>query len=182
MFNNKMITGLTLLLVFLFNPASRSQTMDHKNHNHKSHYIPEVNNTIKALSEEEVSQLLNGDGMGMAKAAELNSYPGPKHVLELSSELGLTQEQKEKTESFIVSVITEAKKLGELIVEKEKELDLLFKNNNADEKTIQDKVLAISELRGRLRLAHLNAHLKQKEILTKEQINAYNRLRGYNNN
>jgi len=50
------------------------------------------------------------------------------------------------------------------------------------EKTIQDKVLAISELRGRLRLAHLNAHLKQKEILTKEQINAYNRLRGYNNN
>jgi hypothetical protein len=31
--------------------------------------------------------------MGMAKAAELNGYPGPRHVLDLSPELHLTDAQ-----------------------------------------------------------------------------------------
>lgn len=37
---------------------------------------------IKALSSDEVAALLAGKGMGYAKAAELNGYPGPAHVLE----------------------------------------------------------------------------------------------------
>ena len=32
--------------------------------------------TIKALSDEEIAALRNGEGLGMAKAAELNGYPG----------------------------------------------------------------------------------------------------------
>ena len=39
---------------------------------------------IKALSEEQRQELLDGHGMGLALAAELNHYPGPKHVLELA--------------------------------------------------------------------------------------------------
>jgi hypothetical protein len=31
--------------------------------------------------------------MGMAKAAELNGYPGPAHVLALAKPLGLTDDQ-----------------------------------------------------------------------------------------
>ncbi len=37
--------------------------------------------------------LENGEGMGIVKYAELNGYPGPKHVLELVNELRLTEEQ-----------------------------------------------------------------------------------------
>jgi len=47
--------------------------------------------TIKALSEDEIAALRNGEGMGMAKAAELNGYPGPIHVLALVAQLGLTE-------------------------------------------------------------------------------------------
>ena len=36
--------------------------------------------------------------MRLAKAAELNGYPGPAHVLELAAQLDLTPEQKIKTE------------------------------------------------------------------------------------
>jgi hypothetical protein len=36
---------------------------------------------IKALSESEIADLLAGKGMGWCQAAELNGYPGPKHVL-----------------------------------------------------------------------------------------------------
>jgi hypothetical protein len=46
---------------------------------------------IKALSQTEVEGLLQGKGMELAKTAELNSYPGPAHALELVAELGLTQ-------------------------------------------------------------------------------------------
>jgi hypothetical protein len=47
---------------------------------------------IKALSKQQVVDLKAGRGMGLALAAELNSYPGPIHVL--SDKLGLTPEQK----------------------------------------------------------------------------------------
>lgn len=154
--------------------------MDHKNHNQKSPYVSEVGNEIKALTEDEQTRLLNGEGMGLAKAGELNSYPGPKHVLDLSSELQLTVEQKEKTEAIFNSMKIEAKQLGKLVIEKEKELDSIFKENNLDEVLVQNKIMEISNLMGKLRIVHLDAHIKQKEILTESQIMAYNKLRGYN--
>jgi hypothetical protein len=48
---------------------------------------------IKALSDQQVADLKAGRGMGLALAAELNSYPGPSHLVELSDQLGLTSEQ-----------------------------------------------------------------------------------------
>ena len=43
---------------------------------------------VNALSPDEVQQYLAGAGMGYAKAAELNHFPGPMHVLELADKLG----------------------------------------------------------------------------------------------
>jgi Spy/CpxP family protein refolding chaperone len=171
--------NFALVLLFgVFALAQEKHSMDHQNH--KSHYISEINNEIKALSNEELNHLLNGEGMGLAKAAELNSYPGPRHVLDLSSELNLTQEQKEKTNALFDSMQTAAKQIGSIIIAKEKELDSIFKTNNTDEKIIRDRITEIALLNGKLRFVHLNAHLKQKEILTDEQISTYNKLRGYN--
>ena len=39
---------------------------------------------IKALSSQQIGDLREGRGMGMALAAELNNYPGPRHVLDLA--------------------------------------------------------------------------------------------------
>jgi hypothetical protein len=49
--------------------------------------------SVKALSDEEMSTLLSGQGSGFAKPAELNGYPGPAHVLELAGPLGLDAPQ-----------------------------------------------------------------------------------------
>lgn len=46
---------------------------------------------IKALSADEIQNYLAGKGAGMAKAAELNHYPGPTHVLELADNWGSTK-------------------------------------------------------------------------------------------
>ncbi len=75
---------------------------------------------------------------------------------------------------------TEAKQLGNLVIEKEKELDSIFKANNPDEMLVKVKIMEISDLMGKLRFVHLDSHIKQKEILTETQVSAYNRLRGYN--
>ena len=48
----------------------------------KRPYSGQQGRMIKALSSKEVQGLLQGKGMGMAKAAELNQYPGPRHVLD----------------------------------------------------------------------------------------------------
>ena len=44
-------------------------------------YAGQQARTIKALSDDDLAALRKGEGMGMAKAAELNGYPGPAHVL-----------------------------------------------------------------------------------------------------
>lgn len=49
---------------------------------------------IKALSDDNIAALRKGEGMRMAKAAELNGYPGPAHVLQFAAQLGLTEAQQ----------------------------------------------------------------------------------------
>ena len=41
---------------------------------------------IRGLTEKEISELREGRGMGLARAAELNGYPGPRHVLDAARE------------------------------------------------------------------------------------------------
>jgi len=192
MFNKKMLALLTLSLAFSYFTILNAQNeevrkekiklhqMDNQHDKNHSDYISEVNNEIKALTDEELNQLLNGKGMGLAKAAELNNYPGPRHVLDFSHELNLTNEQKEKSESVFKIMQTEARQIGKLIIKKEKELDSAFKTNTVEEKIIKEKVMEIAQLKGKLRFVHLDAHLKQKEILTNEQVTTYSKLRGYN--
>ena len=134
---------------------------------------------IKALSAEAVSGYLAGHGMGLAKAAELNSYPGPKHVLELEEQLGLDEAQVEHTEAAFRRMHEDAVRLGAELVDRERELDELFASRSASAKTTRALVRRIAKLQGELRLAHLEAHLEMEAVLRPEQIRGYDSLRGY---
>ena len=67
---------------------------------------------LKALSSEELADLKEGRGMGLALAGELNGYPGPKHVLELAKELNLTDAQRVRTQELFNAMKAEAVPLG----------------------------------------------------------------------
>lgn len=54
------------------------------------------NRRIKALLSQEVGDLRAGRRMGMAPAVELNNYPGSRHVIDLSDQLGLSADQKSR--------------------------------------------------------------------------------------
>lgn len=134
---------------------------------------------IKALSPAELGALLAGQGMGLAKAAELNHYPGPRHVLDLGEEMGLTPDQRRATERLMASVQVKAQSLGRRVVDAEAALDAAFATGRADEEEIADRVREIATLMGELRLTHLSAHIEMRRILEPEQIARYVKLRGY---
>ncbi len=146
---------------------------------HRSPYSGRQEREIKALSADQVKAYLGGQGAELALAAELNHYPGPLHTLELAGPLQLTAVQKAQTEKVRAAVLDEAKKLGRLIVEKEKELDGLFAGGKIDEGGLRTVVREIARLQGELRIAHLRRHLEMKRIFTPEQVKRYDELRGY---
>lgn len=134
---------------------------------------------IKALSAEDIAGLKAGRGMSLALAAELNGYPGPLHVLELAEKLQLTSTQIDRTEAAMARMRSEAQALGQELIEAERQLDMRFQHRHIDPASLASATAKIGELQGRLRQAHLVAHLEMVEILTPEQITAYNAARGY---
>ena len=144
-----------------------------------SPYAGEEGREIKALSAEDIEAYLTGQGMGFAKAAELNGYAGPKHVLELAGELELTAEQRTRTQALFASMQTKAVALGRQLVDEERKLDRMFAGASITEDSLQESVARIGALQADVRAAHLEAHLAQAKILTPEQRAHYLRLRGY---
>jgi Spy/CpxP family protein refolding chaperone len=142
-------------------------------------YAGQQSREIKALSPAEIQGYLSGSGMGLAKAAELHHYPGPKHVLELAEQLHLTEHQRTQTHAIYTSMRQEAIRLGKLLVEEERRLDHLFATQTITEETLQDVTRTIARYHGELRSVHLHAHLAQRRLLTAQQIQHYDALRGY---
>ncbi len=134
---------------------------------------------IKALSAEAVSGYLAGHGMGFSMVAELNSYPGPKHVLELEEQLELDEAQVERTEAALQRMHEDAVRLGAELVDRERELEGIFAGRSANARSTRALVRRIAKLQGELRLAHLEAHLEMATVVRPEQIRRYDSLRGY---
>ena len=145
-----------------------------------SSYAGEESRGIKSLSPEDVHRYLNGEGMGLAKAAELNHFPGPRHVMDLANDLHLTDGQKEKTQSAFDRMHEKAVSLGKRIVDEEAGLDKLFADGSISRQRLSAGTKDIAGLQGELRDAHLQAHLSMRSILSEAQRKRYDELRGYN--
>jgi Spy/CpxP family protein refolding chaperone len=142
-------------------------------------YAGQQARAIKALSDDDLAALRNGEGMGMAKAAELNGYPGPKHVLDLAQQLKLTDAQRRDVQAVFDRMNNAAKSLGGELVAQEQALDQLFAKADITPDRLTAATAAIAELQGRLRDVHLSTHLETRALLNPDQIARYEQLRGY---
>ncbi len=131
------------------------------------------------LTPGEVRELRNGEGMGLARAAELNSFPGPRHLLDLKAELELDHAQVARIKAVHAKMKAGAVAKGEAILQAERHLANLFASGRpaAVEMTRITEHLGI--LRGQLQAIHLLAHIESARELSAAQIENYDRLRGY---
>lgn len=144
-----------------------------------SPYAGEQNRAIKSLSASEMAGLQSGAGMTYAKAAELNGYPGPAHVLELAGPLQLNDPQQKATQSLMDQHKARARELGVQLVEAERQLDLAFASKKVDASVVDELTRRTGLIQARLRAEHLQTHLSQTGLMTPQQIASYQRLRGY---
>jgi hypothetical protein len=147
-----------------------------------SKYTGQENRLIKSLSPEDIESLQTGTGDafgGMAKLAELNGYPGPRHVLDLANELELSNKQKANITTIYDNMKKKAAVLGQEIISIEKIANEEFINKTITDYQMKQLIFKSSQIYGQLRYTHLITHLKILDILTPEQVNLYNNLRGY---
>jgi hypothetical protein len=135
--------------------------------------------TAQALSPQEVEQYLSGAGMGYAKAAELNHFPGPMHVLELADKLGLSGEQRKATQRLMEEHKAEARAIGAKLVEAERALEALFRDGQVRQEKLARAVSEAAALQGEYRLSHLETHRRMRALLSDAQVKQYDQLRGY---
>lgn len=134
---------------------------------------------IKALDPEFVDGLKRGAGLGFAKAAELNGYPGPAHLLELADRIPLSADQTDAIRAIFDRMQRDAITLGAALLTAEREIETAFRHGGLTSDRLDDLTAAAGAASARLRARHLSAHLAAAETLLPEQIAAYNRLRGY---
>lgn len=134
---------------------------------------------IKAFSDQEIKGLMAGEGVGLALPAELNHYPGPRHVLDMAERLKITSSQEQAIRQSYDRMHQQAVALGRKLIDLEQHLDRGFASSTMNAATLKRVTSEIATVRGTLRAVHLEAHLETRAILSQEQIEAYDRLRGY---
>ena len=175
------MTGMLRVAVLALLLASSGGARSAFAQEQRSPYAGEQHRQIKALSPGQVAQLLDGAGMGLARAAELNGVPGPRHVLDMADQLELTDAERGEIERIEDRMHEAAVRLGQEILELEEALDRLFAVGPADPSDVERLAVRIGQRNGVLRAAHLLAHLETAVVLRPAQIHHYGVLRGYEN-
>lgn len=170
-----MRTTITLAVMLLGSTSGLSAQHAHQ----VSKYAGQEAREIKSLSAADIAELKRGGGWGLAKAAELNGMPGPIHLLELKAKIPLSDKQVASLTKLYNEMKAAASELGKQMIELERQLDQAFQDRSITDVNLRNILGKISQVRQRLRFTHLSTHLKTPAILTAEQIDRYNKLRGY---
>jgi hypothetical protein len=170
---------LTMLVVVAFQTIAFSQDKLQKGASAEGKEI--LSSPIKALTDRQYTDLKQGNEMNMGLAAELNNYPSPVQVSKLDKELELSPNQKIQLKQIINAWEFKTKEMGRFILAEETKLDNLFSSGKATDGSVIYYSNQIGLFTGELRNAHLQAHLKTRNILTPAQIKKYNTLMGYTN-
>ena len=147
----------------------------------RSPYAVHPGTAASGLLPEEVEGLVSGKGMALALAAEVNGYPGPRHVLDAADagQLALQPDQRAAVERLNAQMLDGAQAKGQEILRVEARLAQRFRDGQIDDATLGEILNRIGQLRAELRFIHLRTHLTTRALLTADQIARYNTVRGY---
>jgi Spy/CpxP family protein refolding chaperone len=172
--------GLTAAAQTQHHQGTHAKAMQHGSMQ-TSPYAGQQNRGITSLSADDREALSKGEGWGLAKPAELNGVPGPAHLLELSEQIGLSEVQVEQLQKLFRDMKAQAIALGHEYMAAEAALDDYFRAAELDDRVLRQKVDQAEQARANLRFLHLSYHHRTLDVVTDEQVKAYNKLRGYDN-
>jgi len=142
---------------------------------------PEIKSPIRSLTDKEYADYKYGREMGMARVAELNNYPAPEEVRKMEKKLSLTRAQNVQLQKVIDAWKFKAREMGGFILAQETKLNGLFAAGKATDGAVIYYTNKIGLYLGELRNAHLQAHLKTRNLLTREQVRKYYQLKAESN-
>ena len=82
-------------------------------------------------------------------------------------------------ERIYQNMSNKAKSIGAAIIAIEQDMDEAFANKTITQENLKLMLDKSGDLYGQLRFVHLSAHLDTMQILTIEQLQMYNKIRGY---
>lgn len=126
--------------------------------------------------EEERASIERGEGFGMAMPADHAGYPGPRHVLDMGTELKLTADQRAAMEKIFGAMREKALVRGKELFESEARLEQMFRDGRP-EADLREQSFRVDSIHAELRWIHLSAHLAAQKILTADQVARYTHLR-----
>ncbi|MEL6202660.1 MAG: hypothetical protein AAFR39_09930 [Pseudomonadota bacterium] len=179
MIRSTVIATLTFAAGFAISPLVLPHMQTVLSEHQRQPYAGQEQRQISSLSRDDISALENGEGWGLAKPAELNGFPGPLHILELSEQLELEDRQKLAVETAFNTMKAKARELGNALIEAEASLDAAFEQQIATPGLLAERLALTEELRAALRAVHLSAHLQVTPLLNDDQKRRYAELRGY---
>jgi hypothetical protein len=141
----------------------------HHGHGHTPGTASDGHLKAQACADEFEAVVRDGRGFGLAFAADQHGYPGPMHVLELKDRLGLDLAQETRVRTLMQAMFAESRPKGARLLE--------AAAGGADEAAVRAAVVEVEQARTELRLVHLLAHLKTRELLTEAQRRAYHEAR-----
>lgn len=142
-------------------------------------YAGQEDRGISTLSADDIRAIKAGEGWGLAKPAELNGWPGPRHVLDAADALSLTADQHARVEAIFTDMRAKAIKTGADYLAAEAALDTAFRSGEASAEEIARHADVAGAALAALRMVHLEAHLKTAPLLSRHQRAVYATLRGY---
>jgi hypothetical protein len=169
----RIVPSLSLLLLFVATAAAQDRLI--------SPYQPQAQSELLGLNDSEIAELRAGTGMGLARAAELNSYPGPRHVLDAveAGRFPASPDQVQQVRLIFDGMKGDAQRVGAEILREEESLEAAFRASTITDDDLRLRVTRIAKLQGELRAIHLRAHVATRAILSAAQLARYNELRGY---
>ena len=122
-----------------------------------------------SLSPDDLAQIEAGQGWGLAKPAELNGYPGPAHVLELSDELKLSDAQRQEIEVIFKAMKAAAIAAGKLYIDAERKVDEVFRSGSARPDQLSGAAMSAGKRLAALRVVHLEADITTAALISTNQ-------------
>jgi Spy/CpxP family protein refolding chaperone len=98
-------------------------------------------------------------------------------VLELKDRLKLTPDQEAKAQTLMHAMFSESKPKSARLLAAEAKLRGLFADRTADDAAVRAAVGEVERARSEVRLVHLLAHLKTRDLLTEDQRRIYHEAR-----